>query len=222
MQKTFIAVAVGAVVVAGGWYLFSNGGFIANNNNAGEVVARVNNEDVHLNELDAIELQMTSSQGVDIASLDESVRAELRSSAIDALINRTLLQQLITQADITTPAEDVDAEFALIMSQFPDESAFDAALAAEGLTEEELRTQIDIEFTTQAYLSQALDFDSLSATDEEILTTYAELTGGAEDAPALEEIRDQIETIVLQQKQQELVTALLEQLRADADIEILI
>ena len=91
---------------------------------------------------------------------------------------------------------------------------------------EDLRDQMII----NAYIQQGVD-GGITATDEEVQALYQQYSsqigqaapeGQNGEVPSLEELRPQIEAAVIQQKQQQIALQLLEQARANADIEILI
>lgn len=228
MQKAVVAVVAGAVVVAGGWYLVSSGrvqlgGDSVVRDNAGDVVARVNREEITRDTLDAFIAQTVATQGSDVASLDAEVLSAFERDAVETLISQALLRQAATVSSMNVSAEDVEGQVSAIVSQFENRDAFAAALTAQGLTEEDFRVQVEMDIATQAFLNERLDLDSLVATEEEVTALYAQLAAGGGDGemPALAEVREQVESLVIQQKQQGLLNELVEELRAEADIEVL-
>lgn len=224
MKKALIAVVVLAVLAAGGWYVWSYGVPMPpqNEEETGSAVAVVNGEELSRQNLEALEAQIAASQGVAIASLDAQTRTQLRAQAVETLVSQVLLRQAAESAGVVPTAAEVDAQVTLIKEQFESVEAFAAALAAQSITEAELRTQVSTELTTQAYLEQQLKLSALTATEEEVDAAYETLAAAEEDAPALEEVREQIENFVIQQKQQRLLEQLLQRLRAEAQIEILV
>jgi len=90
------------------------------------------------------------------------------------------------------------------------------------LTEEDLKEQTQLNLAMQTYLNQELDLELSEVTEAEITALYNQQAANLEDAPALEDVRTELEQVLLQQKQQELIIEHVQQLRADADIEILI
>ena len=144
---------------------------------------------------------------------------KLNTQIINALVSQKLLQQAVAQTNITVPDASVQVELEAIENQFEDNAAYQSALVAQGLTENMLIAQIRTELATQAYLEQELNLSAVTATEEEITTTYE--GAATEETPALEEIRDQVEAFVIQQKQQELINTFIDNLRAGAEVEVL-
>lgn len=217
MQKTIISLVVIAAVVAGAWY------FVSNRDGAqGEPVAVVNGENITASQLEDLQSQIAAEQGTTLEALDENTRAQVRTQALDVLISRTLLKQAAANAGVSVSAEDVAAQFDAIKGQFESDSAFQSTLTAEGLTEKTLRDQVKQDMTIQAYLRQELDLESITVTDEEIAQAYEAAIQGAEEVPPLEEVRDQVEQLVRGQKEQVLITQHVQELRENAEVEVLI
>lgn len=223
MQKT-ILVVIGVVVIAAGvWYfIFSNTPFDRESVDTGDVVAIVNGEKISRANFEAFKSRVAAQQGFDIALLDAKTKSQFEAQVIDELIAQALLRQAVDESELTASQEEVDAQVDATVAQLGGEEAFQQALAAEGLSEEELRAQISANLATQAYLEQELNLSSIAATDEEVEAAYAQAAAQDETIPVLEDVREQVERLVIQQKQQALFTQFIQQLRAQADIEILI
>ena len=224
MQRTLIIAIAVAVVAVGGWYLFSNGtNSLTGENVVGnkeDIIATVNGEELTRSRLTAVETQLAASRSADLSSLTDEERQQLAQNALNTLISRTLLQQEADASDITISMEDVDAQLETIRGQFENEAAFDAALSEQELTLDTLREQIENDLRAEAFIAQTLDIDSITVSDEEIQAAYDQVAAGNEDAPALSDVRDQVESIALQQKQQAAIAEFVEGLREKAEIEI--
>lgn len=223
MKNIIIAIAVAVVLGLGTWAFISfDGASLLNKDTAATntaTIATVNGEAISQSEFDALQAQITTAQGIDITTLDASAQAQLNTQIINALVSQKLLQQAVAQTNITVPDASVQVELEAIENQFEDNAAYQSALVAQGLTENMLIAQIRTELATQAYLEQELNLSAVTATEEEITTTYE--GAATEETPALEEIRDQVEAFVIQQKQQELINTFIDNLRAGAEVEVL-
>jgi hypothetical protein len=185
-------------------------------------VAVVNGEEVTRDQYKVLEDQVKAEQGTKFALLSVEDKAKLQTQIIDTLVSQALLRQAIAKANITVTDEQVAQQMTAIRGQFADETAYTQALTAQNLTEDGLRDQVRTELTTQAYFEQTLKFSTITVTDEEIVTAYEQVAASQENVPALEEAREQVRGLLVQQKQQELVNAHIEQLRGQADVEVLI
>jgi FKBP-type peptidyl-prolyl cis-trans isomerase (trigger factor) len=225
MTKIIIGIIVVLALIGGGWYAYSNNlipsfrGSAQKDPNA--VVARVNGVDITRASLSQSETQVAAAQGVDLASLDQESRAQLQTAALDNLIVQILVGQAIAQAEVSASDEEVATQIETIKGQFVDTAAYQAALVAQSMTEADLRAQLVGDLTRQKYFKEILSLDAVTATEEEIRALYDQVAA-VQDVPPLEETYDEVETAVIQQKQQALVNAHVAELRATADIEILI
>lgn len=223
MKNILIGVVVVLLLGLGAWYLIDmqtgSGTGAASGN---EPVAIVNGEEISRADFNTLQTQIAMQQGVDPSTLDAQMQAQLQTQAADVIVSQALLRQAAARAGITATEEAVNTQLETIKTQFGSEAAYEEAIATEGITEEELRAQIQTDLATRAYLEQELDLSSVTATDAEIQRLYEEAVAGAEDAPPLTEVHEQVEAMVIQQKQQQLVAGLLADLRAEADIEMLI
>jgi len=224
-MNKYILIVVVAVVLMGGVWLYLSGSTAPKGvslSDIPEVVARVNGKDISGSDLANFEIQLASGQGIDVASLDGESRKQLQTQALDALVSNMLLFQAATALTITATEADVDAQMTTIKSQFQDDTEFEALLLAQGITEADVREQIAIDIVIQAYLVSTLDFDAITVTEAEIIAMYEQEASLVEDVPSLEEVTDQVEVFLVQQKQQELLSAHIADLYADAEVEILI
>lgn len=222
-QKILPVTVVVLAVAAGAWYfVFSGTSFDKGPAGNRDVVAIVNEENISRADLETLKLQMAAQQGLDVASLDAETENQFETQVVNELIMRTLLRQTVDKSGITVSQEEIDARTSVLAAQFGGEEVLQQALDAEGMSEETFRAQISTDLASQAYLERELKLSSVSATDEEVETVYAEAVAEGENIPPLADVREQIEEIVIGQKQQVLFTRFLEQLRAEADIKILL
>jgi len=226
MQKKSLVIAIiGVAVVAGAaWFYLSDteipGWGISLNKS--EAAARVNGEDITMAEVEEYEGQIAVNQGFDIASLGEDDRAALQEQALDTLISRLLVKQAAAEAGITAADADVDGQLESIKGQFESNAAYQEALSQEGLTESSLRSRIAADIVIQSYIEQTLDLDSIMATEEEIEAEYDLAASQNEGFPELSEVRDQIESSIIQEKQQQMITQHIQGLYSEAEVEVLI
>ena len=216
MKNTIIAIIAVLIIGVGGWYFMSKG------TDTTGPVAVVNGEEVTRDQYKVLEDQVKAEQGTNFALLSVEDKAQLQTQIIDTLVSQALLRQAIAEANITVTDEQVAEQMTTIRGQFADEAAYTQALTAQNLTEDGLRDQVRTELTTQAYFEQKLSFSTITVTDEEIATAYEEISASQENVPALEEAREQVRGLLIQQKQQALVNAHLEELRGQAEVEVLI
>jgi len=89
-------------------------------------------------ELD-VHLQRISRQG---QQMSDDRMAELKKEILEGLIEREVLYQETRKAGIKIPDQKINDQLAGIKKRFPNEEEFKKALAGMGLTEEDVRVQI--------------------------------------------------------------------------------
>jgi len=85
-----------------------------------------------------------------------------------------------------------------------------------------LRSRIAADIVIQSYIEQTLDLNSITATEEEIEAEYELAASQNEGFPELSEVRDQIESSIVQEKQQQMITQHIQGLYSEAEVEVLI
>lgn len=211
------------MIAAGAWYFISSGTHADNELvSTGDAVAVVNGEEISRVDFEAFKSQVVAQQGIDIASLDAEIQSQFDAQIVDELIAQTLLQQAVKRSGVVASQEDVDAQIDATVARLGGDDAFEQALAAEELSEEEFRAQISSDLATRTYLEQELSLSSVTATNEEVEAAYAQAAAQNESIPQLEDVRPQVEQSLIQQKQQSLFVQFMERLRADVDVEVLL
>ncbi|WP_169891228.1 SurA N-terminal domain-containing protein [Litchfieldia alkalitelluris] len=188
-----------------------------------EAVASVNG--IQISETDFLASMEQSKltyaqQGIDVESLGDEEKKLLEEQALEQLINMELLVQAADDQQIAISDEEIEENLQEIRAQFETEDAFTEALETNNLTEEKLKEQLVKDLKINQFITENIDQTEATATDEEIqemYDMYAEQS--EEEMPALEEVRDQIEMTIVEQKQNEAVLALIEKLKQDSEIE---
>lgn len=225
MKKLIIAIVIFVVAVGAGWYFFAqrggeSGAEVAAQNEGG-VVARVNGEEINGASLQVARDRLAVTQSVDVASLDAAALKQLETVALDSLIGEALILQAVKEAGGNPTEEEISTQLTEVSSQFDTDEAFETALTTNGTTKEALRAQIVRDLSVQLYLDRNLNLNEVVATEEEVQAAYKTAKAADENAPSLEEARPQVEAFVIRQKQQQLLTAFIQELRAKAKVEIL-
>lgn len=229
-KKLALILLVVILLLGGGaWYFISNNmnstsntAQALNNLSPSDPIARVNGEEITRSDLDTIQAQILSQQGIDPATLDAAMQQELLTQALNAVVAQTLLRQEVENAKINVGEDEVSTQLEEIKAQYENDSEYAQVLKSQNMTEDDLKTQIGENLRTQKYLDGVIDTNSLSVSGEEVDAAYKQVATNTEDVPPLEDMREQIEDSIIQQKQQQLVAQHIQQLQQKADIELLI
>jgi len=184
-------------------------------------VAVVNGEEVTGKELNTSIQQFNQAalaQGVDTTNPD--VVADIRSQALDVLVNTTLLKQAAQEQGVEVSEEATTERLETIESEIGGAEVLQSRIDELGLTRAELREDIQEEILIQTLLDGIFSEADVSVTEEEIQEVYDAAGGVEAGLPPLEEVREQIEAQVRGTKEQVVIDEYLNELKAEADIEI--
>lgn len=236
--RTIILVVVVLLIVGGaaygGYYYYK--GRSNNDNNANtdtsqiqtqtelpEVVAIVNGDEIKRDEfLKRVQLASVSytSQGIDISSAE--TQNQILQNIINTMISEKIVLQYAVKNKIKVTDEEIDTEYQKIVDYLGGEQPAKDAIASQGLDEEYVRKDIERQLTIQAYLSFAVDLNSLAVSDEEIQTAYNNITPNeGEEKPALEDISEDIKNELLDQKRQEVVNNHVNSLINESSVQVM-
>jgi hypothetical protein len=165
-------------------------------------------------------LQMEATSGVDVTS--ETAVAGYRTQTVDTLVNGELLRQAAVSAGIVISEEAVNTRYAEIEAGVGGADELAVRMSEFGITNDVLRRDIENEILIQQYFDASLSSTSAEITDTEVEALYNELGGEAAGLPPMAEVYDQVVEQIKINRQQVEVTELLEVLRQDAEIEVLI
>lgn len=188
-----------------------------------KAVAKVNDGKISRYDLDVSMSQIATgaaAQGADMES--EDVKKEIQTQALDMLVNTELLKQEAATRGIEISGDEVEARLETLKTDVGGAEVLDERMKEFNIDEKTLRRDIKNELTIQKLLEQVFVEKTVAVTEEEVLAFYEQAGGVEAGLPALEEVRAQIETQIKTSKEQEVVTAYIEELRAKATIEVLI
>lgn len=189
---------------------------------AATVVATVNGNEIRNSDLTtSIEQfnQAAIAQGVDVSNPE--IKDEIKSQALDVLINTQLLRAEAIARGITVTEEEAAERLVLIESEIGGAEVLNERMEALGLNREKLESDIRDEILIQALLDQVFADADISISEEEVQSVY-EAAGGADAGlPELEEVREQVESQIRSGKEQAAIDEFLSGLKEDADVVIL-
>jgi len=176
----------------------------------GSVVAIVNDEEIKSEDVAAVQ-QALLQQGQQISEDD----------ALEQAINQKVLEQKIKQENIVVTTEEA-------------ESVIEQQLAMQGATLDDYKQQVESmgssyeveleniknQIATQQFLESQLEGQTFDVTEEEAQEFYEmHKAQSPEEVPPYEELQAQIIATLEQQKQQEVTSSIIQELRTTANIE---
>ncbi len=168
--------------------------------------------DTQLNQV----LATLKGQGVDTAS--STILVAVKNQVLSDMINDQLVTQEIAKAKISASQQQVDAQYQALVSQAGGTDKLASQLAAANMTDAQLRANIAKQLAVQAYLTSKIDMNSATATPAEAMQFYKQGTAGQQNPPTFKSVEAQIMQQLVANKQQLLINALLQSLKAGAKI----
>jgi len=220
-----VAIGLGLVFVLERDDRISTGVFsgITENMKANTPSAKVNGVSIPRSDFDSSVnqlIEIAKSQGADVS--DPTIVEQFHAQAIDTLVNGELLRQKAIEKGMEASVEEVDTRFSEISDNLGGPEVLAERMTEFGITEEGLRRDIENEILIQGLFDAELATDSVEITDEEVLDFY-NLAGGEEAGlPPLEEISEQIKEQIKLDREQQQIGVYIEELREEAEVEILI
>jgi hypothetical protein len=187
------------------------------------IVAVVNDEELtgedYNTALTAIQGQM-QQMGQDPSS--KEVAEQIKAQVLDSLVNQTLILQKAQEAKLKASASEIDEEYSSFEKQFGGEKEMEKALKSQSMDVETLKEKIAESIVFEKYLDKVAPAGKV--TDKEIKEYYDQAASKSKEAgqelPPLEEASKEIQGIIKQEQQQKLLAAHVEELKADAQIEL--
>ncbi len=216
-KKLIIGVsAIALLLVVGGIVLLKQQ--IADSTNVnigktGDVVAKVNGEEIKSTEVGTVQ-EMFSQQDQEISE----------KNALEQVINKKIILQEIQNKGYSVSTEEAETTIKEQLSaQGLSLDEYKQQVEQQGVSYEEQLQNISQDLAIQKYLTEAIGEEAVEVTDEEteqFYEMYKEQESG-EEVPSYDELKPQIIASLEQQKQQEAINSLIQELRAEADIEYL-
>lgn len=154
---------------------------------------------------------------------DGETAGQLRRRVLDGLIEQRLrLHEVDRYAIDPLPGPEIERQMELIRSRFPDPATLAQRLAELGLDEEGLRQLVARQLRILRYVEQRLGPRVFVELDE--IRTYYETELAEELArrgtalPPIEEVREQIRSLLRERRLNEEIAAWTDQLRLEADV----
>ena len=194
-----------------------------------DVVAMVNGEEIvrqdYSFQLDYMK-SMYEMQGIDFGRSDsQDLLRQLEYQALEELINQRLILQVAREKNMEVSQQEVQKEYEEVVSQFDDEEDLLSELEEMNLTRESFMTLIEEQLLFAQYMEsymEKVDPKELEVSEEELETLYSLYSSQVEDMPEYEEVKGQLEEELKDQKYNQVVNLMVQDIRAESDIEILL
>lgn len=187
-----------------------------------EPVALVNGVEIAKVDFESNLKQLTANatqQGANVT--DDAVLADLRTQAVESLVNTEILRQEAVKADFEATPEQVEEKYKGIETSLGGPEALTARMMELGVTTDMLRRDITNDIMIQALLEKEVDTKSVKVEEAEVKALYDQAGGESAGLPPFNEVKAQAEMQVRFQKEQALVAEYVAKLRTEVEVEVL-
>lgn len=158
--------------------------------------------------------------------LDEVTQGE-RKAALDRLIDQELLREQMHSPEVQHPSEQAIgnriAEIRKLWPQGETEAGWQKVLSSYGLNEAEIKdrvsAELDLAHLVDAKLRPSVQINSGSIENYYSETLLPSIRKQGAEAPTLDKAAPQIKEVLTQQKMNQLLTAWLQKLRSDGEVQ---
>ena len=188
-----------------------------------KVVAIVNDEELKGEQYNAaltsIQSQM-QQMGQDPSSKESAEQVKMQ--ALDMVVNQTLILQKAKEVKINASESEIDEDYSAFVEQFGDEKTMKEALKSQNMDVKTVKEKIAESIIFEKYQDKVAPVEKV--TEKEIKEYYDQAAAQSKDSgqelPPLEEVSEEIKGMIEQEQQQKLLAAHVEELKADAKIEL--
>jgi hypothetical protein len=189
-----------------------------------KVVAIVNDEELtgedYNTALASIQGQM-QRMGQD--PLSEEAIEQVKMQTLDSIVNQTLILQKAKSNDIKASTTEIDEMYSSLEQQFGGKKEIEKALKSQNMDVKTFKEQqIAESIIFEKYLKKVAPVGEV--TDQEVQEYYDQVAATSKEAgqelPPFEEVSEEIRGMMLQEQQQKLVAAHIEELKTEAKIEL--
>lgn len=176
-----------------------------------EIVAVVNGDEINGTTYNIVYAQLK----LQAAQFNEEVDLnEIKEQTIESVIDRQLLVQEAKELGIEYTNEEVEEQF-LEMKENNGE-ALETLLGQYQFTEEMFKEQIKFEFIMNDFMTEAIE---VTVDDDELKEHYEKAKEGNDEIPPFDEIKNDLQRSLVQQKTAEELEKLIEEAKEVAKIE---
>lgn len=217
----FLALVLLAVAIVGCGSNGEDDTNIEDEKNTEDTAAIVNDEVITVTELDILvqnQLTIFEQQGMDMSEQGDDMMDMLQEDVLNSLISQKVVNQAAASYSVTE--DEIDEQITLIKADFETEEEYNEALTANDLTHEVLVERIEENLKLDKFFLE--NIPEVDVTEEELEAMFVKYSEQSEEELNYEEVKPRLEEAVIAEKQEEEKGTLIEELKEQANIEVLI
>ncbi len=223
--KTILIVVGGIILIAlAYWSIVGFEGSTFNKDGGlKSAVIIVDGHKIYRSEFNEVYNSFVLSYGLDPKSVDETTSRGIKENVTEYLINQKVLLIAANEAGINVLDSEIEQQIQEVKEMFADEEEFLMALESEGLSYDRFRITVRDDLIINSYIESRLHLKDITIDNEEVVDFYNSIIDTeTEGSIAMEDIYDDLETMIREEKSRNLVITLVGSLRDEAEIEILL
>lgn len=187
-------------------------------------VATVNGQNITADELDRqVQLIKASYEQHQMEWNEE----EMQTLILEHMIDQTLLRQEAEKDGMAPSDAEVQENIETVKGQFPSEEEFNQVLEYQNMSVADLKVDIYNEISVNRYLDENIESQDIVVSDQEVIDYYEQFKAsveaqGQDQVVSIEEVRPQIEEMLIAEKLEVATSAIIQELRANGEIETFI
>jgi len=172
------------------------------------VVASVNGDSITVGEL----RQSILATGKDATSSD--VQQEILSQ----MVAQSLFKQKALSLGISVSEEEMQQAYSFLVEQFGSEEILNQQIVSLGLSADEVSEMLSEQVLVQKYTISLREKFQVTVSDEDVQQAYTSLVAPQEEAPALEEVAEEIRQYLAEQEFEIHLLDIVEQLKTEFEV----
>ena len=183
-----------------------------------KVIAKVNGREIKRRDLDLQIKKLLQSQQVPVPEEGTEEREKFEQEELTHMVNSVLLAQDAEAQEFQPKKEEVEAQYTILVGQVGGEEKLNIALKNVGITDEQLRQDMTSQMMLERYFDFIKEKNEIIVTDEEIKDFYEEHVVPQNQNVELTAVEPRIRQALEQQKLNEPLLEIIQNLRKEADI----
>jgi FKBP-type peptidyl-prolyl cis-trans isomerase (trigger factor) len=181
-------------------------------------VAIVNGQEISRADFDKQYNAYVANLAQNGTTLDAQTEAQLKDQVVQGLVSQTLVEGYAADNNLTVTDDEVDARYQQVLDQLSSSGQPAPSDTDIAQVKDTIKTNLLVEKAMDHYAVEK----NIMITENEIQTRYDQLVAQVPegtDVPPFADVHDDVEAQI---KQEKVLSTLVDELRADADIQILL
>jgi len=185
-----------------------------------KVIAKVDGKEITRKDLDLQIKKLVQPQQVTVPAEGTEERKKFEQEELNHIINSILLAQDAEKQGFQPKKEKVDLQYVALVGQVGGEEKVDEVLQNIGITAEQLRQDMANQMMLDQYFNFIKEKNEITVTDEEVKEFYEKQVAPQDQKVEFTAVESRIRQVLEQQKLNQPLSEIIQNLRQEADITV--